>query len=854
MKHIVLGILAHVDAGKTTLTESVLYQSGYMKKLGRVDYGTTVLDYNQQEKERGITIFSKEARFQWKDCKYTLLDTPGHVDFSREMEKTLQVLDYAVLVVSALDGVQAHTETIWKLLHQYHIPTFLFVNKMDISYREKADLLEELKQRLHENCIAVEDANVYEQAALCNDELLEEYMETETITIASLQGAIANADIFPCFFGSALKLEGVDTLLNGISKYTKTLTYPSDFQAFVYNISRDAQGNRLTHMKITGGCLKVKQILKEGEKVDQIRCYSGNKYEMVSTLEAGQVCAVKGLQYVQMYEELGSQSSRKKLTQTSYLRYVLTLPPTCDHHKVFQQIQQLGEEDPSLQPVYHKETNEISMQFMGELQVEVYKELLMQRFGLAVDIGEGSIIYKETILEEVEGVGHYEPLRHYAEVHVLLEPLPIGSGLQFDNVCASAELEPHWQQLMMQHLHTEQFIGVLSGSLLTDMKITLLCGKGHPKHSEGPDFRQACNRAIRQGLKSTKSVLLEPYYQFVLEIEHQHVSRAIYDIERMHGTYEVVAKEDITQITGYAPVSFMRGYQKEVLSYTKGKGRFVCSMSGYRPCVMQEEVLANIGYDCDSDYDHPSGSIFCKQGAGYFVPWNEVRQHMHMQSAYDKRKKQSQDWQMASYQTSLDEETQLQQIFEKTYGVKKQHGLRKVEKTTQEPKEITPQKPVCILVDGYNVIHAWDELKDLLPNHMDSARQRCIDMVCSYKGYRNCEMILVFDAYHTDASLEKVYEQDGIYIVYTKKAQTADAYIERATKKLASEYQVSVVTSDSMEQLIAYGQGALRISSRTFIEEYKHMHQMKSKEVVLRQKRHRTYLLEDIRKYVEEDE
>lgn len=848
MKHVVLGILAHVDAGKTTLTESLLYTCKAIPSLGRVDHGTTVLDYDIQEKNRGITIYSKEARFTWKDCTFTLLDTPGHIDFSCEMERTLKVLDYALVVVNGIDGVQTHTETIWKLLRLYHIPTFIFINKMDMTHQSKETLLQQVKQRLDINCIDMESADIEEQIALCSESLLEEYMDMQKISITSIQDAIVQEKIFPCFFGSALKLEAIDSLLEGLTNYTKQKKYPDTFGAYVYKISHDPQGNRLTHMKITGGRLYVKQILKDHEKVDQIRCYSGKKYEMVSEIDAGQVCAVKGLQNIQIDEWFGNEKKFPPLQLIPYLRYEICLPNHCDKNKALKQLQQLEAEDPFLQIVY--ENDHIYIAFMGELQVEVFQQQVLQRFNLVVQIKEGTIIYKETIEEEIEGIGHYEPLRHYAEVHLLLEPLPYGSGIQYSSSCDNEMLDKHWQQLIMQHIQTNEFKGVLTGSSITDIKITLLCGKAHQKHSEGPDFRQAVERAIRQGLRKTKSILLEPYYQFTLCIPHTNVSKAIYDIERMHAEYEVETKEDFTYIKGVAPIAYMKGYASEVLSYSKGLGRLICTMSGYRRCVNQEEVIASIGYDCDADYDHPCGSIFCKQGAGFYVPWYEVEQYMHVQSSYAKQQKVT-HWHMSTYNASKDEDVQLQQIFEKTYGKQKDKVKKKV--TIESKKIETYQaKPSCILVDGYNLIHAWDDVKQFLPDHMDTARQRCIDLMCSYKGYKNCELILVFDAYQSEASLEKVYEQDGIYIVYTKKAQTADTYIEQATHKLASEYQVSVVTSDGLEQLIAYGQGALRIPSKTFIKDYEQLHKTRSAYVEYQQKKHRTYLLEDIRKYHEE--
>ncbi len=848
MKHVVLGILAHVDAGKTTLTESLLYTCGAISSLGRVDHGTAVLDYDVQEKNRGITIYSKEARFTWQDCAFTLLDTPGHIDFSCEMERVLKVLDYAIVVVNGIDGIQAHTETIWKLLRLYHIPTFVFINKMDMTHHSKEELFEQVKQRLHINCIDMESEDMEEQVALCNETLLDEYMETQKISICSMQEAIAQEVIFPCFFGSALKLEAIDTLLQGLTNYTKQKVYPDNFGAYVYKISHDSQGNRLTHMKITGGTLYVKQVLKENEKVDQIRCYSGKKFESPSEIEAGQICAVKGLRDIQIDEWFGNRKEFPPLQLVPYLQYEVCLLNNCDKNKALKQLQLLEAEDPFLQIVYENE--HIFIAFMGELQVEVFQQQVLERFGLEVSVKEGTIIYKETIEEEVEGVGHYEPLRHYAEVHLLLQPLPYGSGIQYTSVCDYEVLDKHWQHIIMQHIQSNEFKGVLTGSYITDMKLTLLCGKAHQKHSEGPDFRQAVDRAIRQGLKKANSVILEPYYQFTLHIPHTYVSKAIYDIECMHAEYEVETQEKLTCIKGIAPIAYMKGYAKEVLSYSKGLGRLVCTMLGYRRCVNQEEIVSSIGYDCDADYDHPSGSIFCKQGAGFYVPWNEVEQHMHMQSAYAKQQKTSQ-WHMPTYHTTNDEDAQLQQIFEKTYGKKKEKDKKKSSLETKQI-ETYQAKPSCILVDGYNLIHAWDDVKHYLPDHMDTARQRCIDMMCSYKGYRNCELILVFDAYQSDASLEKVYEHDGIYIVYTKKAQTADTYIEQATKKLASEYQVSVVTSDGLEQLIAYGQGALRIPSKTFIKEYEQMHKTRSAYVEHQQKRHRTYLLEDIRKYQEE--
>lgn len=859
MNHINIGMLAHVDAGKTTLSESMLYVSGAIRQMGRVDHGTAFLDYDVQEKDRGITIYAKQAMFSWKDTHMTLLDTPGHVDFSAEMERVLSVLDYAVVIINALDGVQSHTETIWKLLQHYAIPVIVFVNKMDVGYITQEALMADLKQHLDERCVDFSQRNEQfgEQLALCSDELLDAYMETGSISDEQLVKAVAQRTVFPCCFGSALKMEGIRELLDTLDSCTGTKAYPEEFGARIFKISRDENGSRLTHMKITGGSLKVRTKLAEDEKVDQIRLYSGNRYQLCEEVSSGSVCAVKGLSGFHAGDGLGFEKNHMDVQLSSFMNYRVLLPEGCDAFVMLKQLRQLAEEDPQLHVSFDTHLKELHVRLMGDIQTEVLKHTIQERFHTTVEFDEGSVVYKETIQNTVEGIGHYEPLRHYAEVHLLLEPLPRGSGLQFESDCKEDELDRHWQRLVLSHLQETEHIGVLSGSLLTDMKITLLCGRAHQKHTEGGDFRQATYRALRHGLRCARNILLEPYYEFTLRIPPSCVSRAVFDIERFHGTFTLQEdSKEISVISGSAPVRKLQSYPQEVYAYTKGKGRLFCTLKGYEECADQKDVLAELGYDCDADMEHPCGSIFCSHGAGYYVPWDEVKQHMHMQSEWGRMQLKKESYQ--SYAAKPVDEKELEEIFIRTYGPIKRRPPQKEKSPSNiidlEKQNINYQPlPECLLVDGYNVIHDWEELKGMAKDHLDAARHRLIDIMCSYQGYRGCELILVFDAYKVKAGTGSSYKEGTIHVVYTKQAQTADMYIELATHQLASDFRITVATSDGMEQLIASGQGAFRMSSRQLREEVLRMRDISVKEYEQKQYHGGAQPLKKLREYKEEE-
>jgi len=851
MKKIVLGILAHVDAGKTTLTESMLYLSKTIRHLGRVDHGDAFLDYNSQERDRGITIFSKQAIFNWNDCQITLIDTPGHVDFSTEMERTLQVLDYAILVISGIDGIQNHSETIWKLLKHYHVPTFIFINKMDSIYANKDKLLNDLKDQFDENCFDFEnlDENFYETIALNNEKLLDYYLEHQTLTKEMIIDEIYQRNLFPCFFGSALKIEGIDTFLNEFTNYVKEKQYPKQFQARVFKITHDKQGNKLTHLKITGGSLKVKEQVGN-EKVDQIRIYSGDKYQLVNEVYAGDICAIKGFKNFEISQGLGNESTVNTPILSPYMDYRIILPENCNQHEALEKLLLLSKEDPQLHINYNNQSKEIHVELMGEIQVEILKNIICERFNLDVEFDHGNIIYKETILEPVEGVGHFEPLRHYAEVHLLLEPGKPGSGLEFAVDCKENVLATSYQRLVLSHLKEKEHIGVLTGSLITDMKITLISGRAHLKHTEGGNFREATYRALRQGLKATKSILLEPYFKFSLEIPVEYLSRAIYDIETMNGTFKLSKEQDeMAYLTGKAPVSKMQNYQSEVISYTKGKGRITLQIDGYYPCTNQEEIISKINYDSESDLENPTGSVFCSHGAGFNVKWDEVENYMHI--PYQFKPKNENKEKKIEKTTYSNEDEELENIFIRTYGPIKQH------QTTTPAKKIISNitykyMPECLLVDGYNIIHSWPELKELAKDNLDAARTRLIDIMCNYQGYKKCILILVFDAYKVKNNLGSSYKYHNIYIVYTKEAQTADMYIERTTHELASKYNITVATSDALEQLIVLGQGGKRISSRELRLEVERLDKEKLEEYRRKQAKGYNYLLEDIKNYNKE--
>lgn len=847
MKKTVIGILAHVDAGKTTLSESMLYLSGSIRKFGRVDHGDTFLDYNDQEKQRGITIFSKQAMFNWNDTEITLIDTPGHIDFSAEMERTLQILDYAIIVINGLDSVQNHTKTIWKLLETYHIPTFLFINKMDMPIANQQDLIKDLTHNLNEYCIDFSNLNdeQLENIALLEESILDYYLNNGNIELEMIQSLIRQRKLFPCLFGSALKMQGVQEFLDTLTTYIKQKEYPQEFGAKIYKITRE-DGNRLVHMKITGGVLNVKQVLENDEKVDRIMQYKGNKYEVVQMVEAGSICSVKGLKTFKAGDCLGIEKSHYIPMLSPYMNYRLKLPDNCDYTKMVENLKQLADEDPQLHMSFNTQTKDIQVQLMGEIQIEVLKTIIKDRFHVEVEFDTGSIIYKETIKNTVEGVGHYEPLRHYAEVHLMLQPMPRGSGLVFDIDCKEDDLAGHYQRLVLTHLNEKEHLGVLTGSPITDMKITLVSGRAHLKHTEGGDFRQSTYRAVRHGLKLADSVLLEPYFNFRLEVPSEFLSKAIYDIENMESTFKIEMNDDMNIITGEAPIRKMQNYQSEVLSYTKGKGKLYCRLAGYKECNHQDVIIKEIGYNSESDLDNPTGSVFCSHGAGFNVPYYEVYNYMHIPLRVKKDSKESI---RSSYKYSSDEE-ELKSIFERTYGPIKYRTNEYEQSMKKEVKAIMkPVKPKCLLVDGYNVIFGWDELKTIANENLDVARERLIDILSNYQGYINYMVIVVFDAYKVKGNLGSKEKYHNIYVVYTKEAQTADMYIERATHQMASEFDITVATSDALEQLIVIGQGANRISSRQLVLEIKNVTKTRFEDFIKNQKVNRNYLLEDIKEY-----
>ena len=838
-KQIVLGILAHVDSGKTTLSEAMLYRAGVTRRLGRVDHKDAFLDTDALEKARGITIFSKQALLTAGDTDITLLDTPGHVDFSTETERTLQVLDYAVLVVSGTDGVQSHTETLWRLLRRYHVPTFVFVNKMDLPGMERQELLAQLNRRLGEGFVdfGAEQADRDEALALCDENLMDRMLDAGQLQDADLIPAIARRHVFPCWFGAALKLEGVDALLDGLDRYTRPAPALEAFGAKVFKVSQDEQGARLTWLRVTGGELKVKaQLTGEAdgepwaEKANQLRLYSGAKYTLTEAIGPGQVCAVTGLTKARPGEGLGAERDSDLPVLEPVLSYQVLLPEGADVHAALGKLHRLEEEEPQLHVVWNETLGEIHVQLMGEIQLEVLRSLLAERFGLAVEFGPGGILYKETITEPMEGVGHYEPLRHYAEVHLKLEPLPRGSGMQFAADCREEVLDKNWQRLVLTHLEEKQHLGVLTGSPLTDVKITLIAGRAHLKHTEGGDFRQATYRAVRQGLMLAKSQLLEPWYAFRLEVPAENIGRAMSDIQRMEGTFDPPESgEETAVLTGFAPVSTMRSYPMEVVSYTRGRGHLSLTLDGYRPCHNAQEVIAAIGYEPEHDLDNPADSVFCAHGAGFVVPWDQVRSHMHVDSGWGKSTRPEQEAAVSqrramAYRATLEEDAELLKIFERTYGPIKRDPLaafRPVQKRERpdfaaEQWEIAPE---YLLVDGYNIIFAWDELNALSKESLDAARHKLMDILCNYQGFQKCVLILVFDAYRVPGSPGSIEQYHNIHVVYTKEAETADMFIERVTHEIGRNRRVRVATSDGMEQIIILGHGALRVSARMFHEE-----------------------------------
>ena len=856
MNKLVLGILAHVDAGKTTLSEGILYTAGCLRKLGRVDHRDTFLDTETLERERGITIFSKQAVFPLGETEVTLLDTPGHVDFSAEAERVLSVLDAAVLVISGSDGIQGHTETLWRLLSRYHLPVLLFINKVDLldnaspGGEGRKALMESLRKRFGDGCIDFsqleEDPDAfYEQAAVCGDELLESFLDRGHIPDELLKKAVANREIFPCCFGSALKMDGVDRLLSLLGRFVQLPEYGEDFGARVFKVSRDNSGARLTFMKITGGGLAVKTLLSGvsggqewQEKADQLRVYSGAKYKLTDYAPAGSIVALTGLSKTLPGDGLGFEENAAAPVLVPVLTYRLQLPEDVPVYEAFRKLSQLEEEDPQLHMVWNEQLSEIHVQLMGEVQLEILQRLIADRFGMEVTFGEGNIVYKETILNTVEGVGHFEPLRHYAEVHLLMEPGEPGSGLVFDTVVSEDDLDRNWQRLILTHLGEKEHLGVLTGNPITDMKITLVAGKAHLKHTEGGDFRQATYRAVRQGLMQAESVLLEPYYSFQLELPSENVGRAMHDIEQRFGEFDTPGMEDgMSILTGSAPVSCMRDYQQEVTAYTRGRGRLTLRVKGYQPCHNADEVIAAFHYNPEADMENSPDSVFCSHGAGVVVRWMDVPSHMHLAGLELETEEQPppQDEPAAPmtgrmiYSGTREEDRELEAIFTRTYGEIKrrdflpQNTVRQLDKAAllREMEDVQE----FLLVDGYNIIFAWDELKSQAAVNLDAARQALVDILCNYQGYKQCGLIVVFDAYRVKGGKAKVERQNDVYIVYTEEAETADMYIEKVTYALGRDpvkkRRVRVATSDNLEQTIILGHGSTRISAGMFYDEVK---------------------------------
>lgn len=836
----VIGILAHVDAGKTTLSEALLYNAGITKALGRVDKGNAYLDTDELEKQRGITIFSKQAEFIWKDLEVTLVDTPGHVDFSAEMERTLQILDYAILVISASNGVQSHTRTLWELLKMYKVPTIIFVNKMDMPDTDKALLLSELKSKLDDSCIDftdIQEVMSNEEVAMTNESLMEEFLSCGKIDIEDIKRGISDREIFPCHFGSALKNDKIIDLLDGLNTYIDEKKYPDKFGAKVYKINRDSQGNRLTYIKVTGGVLRVKDIIDDSEeKINQIRIYSGDKYRTANEIYSGEVCAVTGLTKTYSGENLGIENENNDVILEPVLMYRVVLPQEIDAAMMLPKLKQLEEEDPTLSIKWNEDLKEIQVCLMGEVQIEILKKLVLDRFKVAIEFDQGNVVYKETISNTVEGVGHFEPLRHYAEVHLRLEPGEIGSGLTFETECSEEILAKNWQRLILTHLQEREHKGVLTGSGITDMKITLVSGRAHLKHTEGGDFRQATYRAVRQGLKMAQSVLLEPYYDFRLEIPTEMLGRAMTDIERIYG--KINSPENYGEysvITGYAPVVTMRKYREDIAAYTKGQGKITCTLKGYLPCHNQEEIVEAYGYDSEADTFNPTGSVFCAHGAGFYVSYDKVYEYMHIgledqpdkEYVYNDNKivsgEYKEEW------IGIDE---VDAIINQTYNAnKKSEGENKrnnwkKSRNEQDYFDYKGSKSVnsetrekYLLVDGYNVIFAWDDLKELAAVNIDGARGKLMDILCNYQAICKCELIVVFDAYRVKGHDTEISDYHNIHVVFTKEAETADQYIEKFAHQNGRKYNVTVATSDGLEQIIIRGQGCNLISSRELKEE-----------------------------------
>ncbi len=841
MKRLVFGILAHVDAGKTTLSEALLYTAGNIRRIGRVDHRDAFLDTFELERQRGITIFSKQAMLEGDGFSIALLDTPGHVDFSSEMERTLDVLDYAVLVISGAEGIQSHTETLWELLSRHRIPVFLFINKMDLAGASVQPVLESLQKRFGDGFVnfSAPESQIWEDASLCDEALLEKYLEQGRLSQKDLAFQVGQRRLFPCFFGSALRLDGVDRLLDAMQNFTQMPDYPEDFGAKVFKIARDDKGERLTYLKVTGGALRVRDVLTGTdpqpweEKANQLRVYSGSRFEPIQTAGAGAVCAVTGLTCTYPGMGLGCESQSASPELQPVLSYRLLYPDSCDAHTMLRFMRLLQEEDPQLKVEWKEALQEIHLRLMGQVQMEVLRQTIHDRFGIKVDFEEGSILYRETLTAPVEGVGHYEPLRHYAEVRLLLEPGEPGSGLVFDSVCSTDDLDLNWQRLILTHLAEREHPGVLAGAPLTDVKITLLAGKAHLKHTEGGDFRQATYRAVRQGLKRGQCRLLEPWYRFRIEVPSENIGRVIADIQHKSGTFQLGDGPDgLASLTGTIPVAKMRDYPKELISFSKGRGRISLQVMGYAPCHDESAVIERIGYDSGSDLENPCDSIFCSHGAGRIVPWYQVLDEAHTESPFKTASPLQARPSASAFSRSrplipfsLEEEKILTEIFERTYGtpVKRNGFATAKEPAYQKPAE--PVRPVIqksqqqtehLLVDGYNIIFSWDELKELASHDLDAARQTLIDILVNYHGYKGVTVILVFDAYKVKGGTEKVEATGGIHVVYTKEKETADMYIERTTYDMARKHRVRVASSDNLEQMIILGHNASALSAGEF--------------------------------------
>ena len=828
--NIVLGILAHVDAGKTTLSEAMLYLSGKLKKLGRVDHRDSFLDNNSLERARGITIFSKQAVMPLGEMTVTLLDTPGHVDFSAEAERSLQVLDYAVLVISGTDGVQAHTETLWKLLERYNVPVFIFVTKMDLPGCDRQALMDGLRMRLSERCVdfSADGDALFESAAMCSEEAMDEYIETGSIGTERMRDMLRRREIFPCCFGSGLRTEGVAEFLDMLELYARPWDYGGDFSARVYKIARDAQGNRMTFMKVTGGALRVRSLMKYSdrdgnafeEKISQLRIYSGAKYDTAETVLPGQICAALGLTGTYPGQGLGTAGDFAEPLLEPVMSYRVILPPQSDPAVMLPKLMQLDQEDPQLHIVWNERTREISVQLMGRVQAEIFRSLVKERFDTDITLDTGRIMYRETIKDTVEGVGHFEPLRHYAEVHLLLEPLPRGSGIELSSSCPEDELDRNWQRLILTHLAEKQHIGVLTGSPVTDIRFTLAAGRAHIKHTEGGDFRQATYRAVRQGLMQAESVLLEPWYSFVLEVPSEQIGRAISDVRAMNG--EIDSPEDaggMMRLEGAAPVAGMNEYMQELLAYTHGRGRLSLTPGGYRPCRDQQKIVDAIGYEAERDTDNPADSVFCSHGAGVNIPWDQVRDYMHLESCLKPQVEETAPAAAPRYRSLSIDDRELEAIMEREFGKIKrpQYSARQVNAAASEPA--FEKKPEFIIVDGYNLIFAWDELKKLAADRLDLARGRLMDMLSNYCGFTKAKLVLVFDGFRTPGNPGSREDYHNINVAFTKDGETGDAYIERLADEIGKNYSVRVVTSDNLIRLSALRSGVLRCSSGEFKNE-----------------------------------